>query len=192
MDWVTAHLGLGANLGVRERSLAEAAARLGMDRTHGGPRSPDATQDGNLLVLRASSVYATAPWGLEEQPEFLNCALEIRTRLTPVELLDRAKAVERDMGRAPAPGNGPRIIDVDILLYGGVEVDLPDLQIPHPRMHLRAFALIPLAELAGDLCHPTLKCTIGELADRVDGRRGVRLWGPPPGTPAGASDAATG
>ena len=83
------------------------------------------------------------------------------------------------MGRRPAPPNGPRIIDVDILLYGGIVVNSPGLQIPHPRMHLRAFVLIPLAELDGSLVHPTLNTTIGDLAARVEGQQGVRLWGPP-------------
>ena len=184
MDRVTAYLGLGANLGVRERSLAEAAARLGGSwPAIAGTRPVHAGEEPDIAVLRASSVYATAPWGLEEQPEFLNCALEIRTRLTPVDLLGRVKGVERDMGRGPAPRNGPRIIDVDILLYGGIKVDLPDLKIPHPRLHLRAFVLIPLAEFDGGLCHPTLNRTIGDLAGHAEGRQGVRLWGPLPVAP---------
>ena len=170
MDGVTAYLGLGSNLGRREDNLA--AAMRGLHRAESSPEA-------DIQVLRASSIYETAPWGLETQPDFLNSALEISTRLTPIGLLTWAKAVEKKMGRRPAARNAPRVIDVDILLYDGVIVDQPDLQIPHPRLHLRAFALIPLAELDGSLVHPALKTTIQDLAVRVGGRPGVRLWRPP-------------
>jgi 7,8-dihydro-6-hydroxymethylpterin-pyrophosphokinase len=83
------------------------------------------------------------------------------------------------MGRRPGFRYGPRLIDVDILLYGDSTVDLPGLQIPHPRLHQRAFALVPLAELAHELVHPALRTTIGNLAAEADGREGVKLWGPP-------------
>jgi 7,8-dihydro-6-hydroxymethylpterin-pyrophosphokinase len=83
------------------------------------------------------------------------------------------------MGRRPGFRYGPRLIDVDILLYGGSTVDLPGLQIPHPRLHQRAFALIPLAELAQGVIHPALGISIEKLAAEADGREGVKLWGPP-------------
>ena len=165
---VTAYLGLGANLGDREGSLAQAAARL---------QDPP-----NLTLLRWSSIYETAPWGYTEQPDFLNGVLEVETRLSPVVLLQRAQEVEQEVGRQPSRRYGPRLIDVDILLYGGLtlRLDEPDLQIPHPRMELRAFVLVPLAELAGHLAHPVLHRTITDLAGAVEGQEGVRLWKPPP------------
>ena len=168
MDRVTAYLGLGSNLGQRDQNLAAAVSRL---------------CKGEVESLRASSIYETAPWGYTCQPYFLNCVLEIRTALPPERLLESAKEVEAAVGRRPGFRYGPRLIDVDILLYGGITVDLPDLQIPHPRLHERAFALIPLAELAQGAVHPILRVTIAELASRAEGREGVRLWGSPPGFP---------
>ena len=184
MDPVTAYLGLGSNLGRREENLATAMGRLTSARGRPIPSSLPETMPENLgvQILRASSIYETSPWGVEDQPEFLNCVLEICTRLSPSELLTWVKVVEQEMGRQQGPRYGPRLIDVDILLYGCVVVDLPDLQIPHPRLHLRAFAMIPLAELDRRLVHPTLHATAGELAAQVDGREGVKVWGPPPKT----------
>ena len=163
----TAYLGLGSNLGDREENLSEATARL--------------AEDPNLVVLRSSSIYETAPWGYTEQPDFLNCVLEVETRLSPVSLLKRAKEVEQDVGRLPSWRYGPRVIDIDILLYGDavIEASIPDLRIPHPRMGERAFVLIPLAELNEDAAHPILHTTIGDLAKKVKDRKGVRLLKPP-------------
>ncbi len=167
VDVVTAYLGLGSNLGDREASLSDAMERLAYP-----PR---------LTILRCSSIYETAPWGYIEQPDFLNCVLEVRTRLSPARLLRRAKEVEHEAGRQPGRRYGPRPIDVDILLYGTLTLDLddPDLQIPHPRMDKRAFVLVPLAELAEGLMHPTLHRTIGDLARAVEDREGVRFWKAP-------------
>ena len=167
VDVVTAYLGLGSNLGDREVSLSDAIERLAYPPC--------------LTILRSSSIYETAPWGYAEQPEFLNCVLEIRTRLSPVSLLRRAKEVEHEVGRQPSRRYGPRLIDVDILLYGTLTLDLddPDLQIPHPRMDSRAFVLVPLAELTEGLMHPTIHRTIGDLAHTVEDREGVRFWKAP-------------
>ena len=163
----TAYLGLGSNLGDREASLNDAARRLA-----GAP---------STTILKSSSIYETAPWGFTDQPDFLNCVLEIETRLSPLALLGQAKEVEQEIGRQPSWRYGPRLIDVDILLYGNETLQLakPDLQIPHPRMDQRAFVVIPLAELAGDVTHPPLHRTISEIAEEVEGREGVRIWGPP-------------
>lgn len=187
---VTAYLGLGSNLGQREANLRGAISSLSRGRgnlhatgvgTAGcfqpqgaeGRRAPPAT----IEVLRASSVYETAPWGYTGQPDFLNCVLEVRTSLPPRQLLDLVKDLEQKMGRQPGVRHGPRLIDVDILLYGETTVDLPDLKIPHPALHQRAFVLVPLAELAPWLVHPTLRVPMSELAHRVDGLEGVTLWG---------------
>jgi 2-amino-4-hydroxy-6-hydroxymethyldihydropteridine diphosphokinase len=105
--------------------------------------------------------------------------LEIRTALAPSQLLESVKRLEVAMGRQQGFRNGPRLIDVDILLYGDSAVDLPGLQIPHPRLHQRAFALTPLAELAPGLIHPALGVTIAKMSAEADGREGVELWGPP-------------
>ena len=167
MAGVRAYLGLGANLGDREASLTQALVLL--------QNAPD------LVVARSSSVYETAPWGYTQQPDFLNCVLEVETRLSPVALLRRTQGVEQAVGRQPTFRYGPRLIDVDILLYGGavLNLDQPDLQLPHPRLAERAFVLTPLAELAGELVHPVLRRSMAELALTVDGQEGVRRWGPP-------------
>ncbi len=162
-DATLAYLGLGSNLEPRRQNLASALRML--DEPGGGIR-----------VSRRSRLYETAPWGVTGQPDFLNCAVEIVTTLQPYPLLRRAKEIEDTLGRQPGPRFGPRVIDVDILLYGGLILDEPDLQIPHPRLHLRAFALIPLAELAPSLQHPALGLTIKELAEDAEGREGVRLF----------------
>ena len=99
--------------------------------------------------------------------------------MSPNELLRFVKGLEADMGREPSSRYGPRIIDLDILLYGDQTVQQPDLQIPHPRLHQRAFVLIPLAELAPDLVHPTLSISIGQLARDAQDRDGVMRIGPP-------------
>lgn len=163
MSQITGYLGLGSNLGDRRENMAQAVKRL-----NAGP---------DLTVLRTSSIYETAPWGLTEQPDFLNMVAEIATTLPPMELLDRVKDLEQELGRERGPRFGPRPIDVDILLYGNQVVDEVDLQIPHANLHLRAFALVPLAELAPEFLHPVLGLTIGQLAGHVEGLDGVKPLG---------------
>ena len=182
MGSVTVYLGLGSNLGQREENLVEAIRLLGANRVHtalpsASPEAAPAANIDDIQTLRVSSIYETAPWGYDDQPDFLNCVLQARSSLPPVRLLERVKSVEEEMGRQPSVRYGPRPIDVDILLYDDIIVDFPNLQIPHPRLHQRAFVLIPLAELQRDLVHPVLHTTISELASQVDGQQGVRLWG---------------
>ena len=159
MNRVTGFLGFGTNLGDRKGNLAEALTSLN--------NRPD------LAVLRTSSIYETEPWGLADQPKFLNMVAEIATSIPPGELLKRVKKLEHDMGREDGPRFGPRLIDIDILLLEDQVVDEPDLNVPHISLHERAFVLVPLAELAPDLVHPILDVTIGKLAERVDGLDGV-------------------
>ena len=167
MEAVRAYLGLGANLGEREIHLARAALLLA--------DSP------GVQISRSSSIYQTAPWGYLEQSDFLNSVLEIETTLDPVGLLELTQSIERLIGRQPGIRFGPRLIDIDSLLYGehSVHLEEPDLQIPHPRMHLRAFVLVPLAELAPSLTVPNSSARVEELRDGVDGKEGVKIWGPP-------------
>ena len=160
-----AYLGLGTNLGDRKANLKRACNLLS-----GYP---------GVRLLRCSQVYETEPWGVTEQPRFLNSAVEVATTLEPERLLDVCKDVEQQIGRQPGIRWGPRLIDLDILLYGNDVVDSPHLEIPHPRLHIRAFALIPLAELAPGAVHPGQGRTIGELARTVEGREGVLSVGGP-------------
>ena len=154
-----AHIGLGTNLGDRWANL-RSALRLIADTD-------------NVRLTRCSPVYETEPWGVADQPKYLNCVTEITTTLQPEPLLAVCKEVEQRLGRLPGPRWGPRLIDLDILLYGSQVVHLPHLEIPHPRLHLRAFALVPLSDLAPDATHPPLGRTIADLAATVDGQESV-------------------
>ena len=153
----TVYLALGANLGDRLASLRNAVGRLS-----------DA-----VAVERLSSVYETEPAYLLDQPRFLNMALRGHTALDPHVLLAGLKRIEREMGRAAGPRNGPRAIDLDILLYDSLALATADLTIPHPRMAERPFVLAPLAEIAPELVPPGWGRTIGELASVVRGNGDV-------------------
>ena len=156
----TAYLGLGSNLGDREANLRRALSLL--------------CQRESFTAL--SSVYETEPWGHTSQPSFLNLVCALETRLSPQELLELAHGVERELGRVLTFRNGPRTMDVDILLYGNEIVNTPSLQIPHPLIPQRAFVLVPLAEIAPGLVHPSLGKSIWELFTEVPGREKVVAW----------------
>jgi 2-amino-4-hydroxy-6-hydroxymethyldihydropteridine diphosphokinase len=153
----TAYLGLGSNQGDRAALLAEALSLL------------DATAGIRLVAL--SSLYATAPVGPQDQPEFLNLAAEVSTSLSPEELLAACLGIEAALGRVRGERWGPRTMDLDILLYGDRRIAGPGLEVPHPRMRERAFVLQPLAEIAGS--RPLGERTIAEWAAAV-GDAGVR------------------
>ena len=141
-----AFVGLGSNLGDRERMLNQALALLGE----------------RVAVRAVSSFRETEPWGDVDQPRFLNAAAEVETELSPRALLDVLLDVERRLGRTRGGRRyGPRTIDLDLLLYGDVVVDEPGLTVPHPHLHERRFVLEPLAELDADLVVPGL----GRVAD---------------------------
>ena len=161
---VTIYLGLGSNLGDRLGNLKQALHLLAEE----------------LTVWCISSIYETDPWGFRDQPPFLNCVCSVNSSLELQELLTLAKSVEKRIGRVPSEVKwGPRIIDVDVLLFGDRVVEKPGLEIPHPRMCQRAFVLVPLAEIAPRVMHPVCKLTILELLERVEGKDGVRLYSPP-------------
>jgi 2-amino-4-hydroxy-6-hydroxymethyldihydropteridine diphosphokinase len=149
------YLSLGSNLGDRERALATA-----MESLAGAP----------LRLLRASSIYETEPRDLPQQPWFLNLVLEAETEMFPRQLLRRTQQIEQKMGRKRIVAKGPRIIDIDILLFGRCVVDSPDLVIPHPRLPERRFVLEPLVELAPDLRHPVSRRTMRELLAATKGQ----------------------
>lgn len=145
-----AYLLIGGNLGEREENLALARELIGR---HCGS------------IEKASALYETAAWGKTDQPLFLNQALEVFTTLNARQLLRRILKVEKMMGRTREEKYGPRLIDIDVLLFNDEKHNYHFLKLPHPEMQHRRFALIPLAEIAPGIIHPVLKKTIGELLD---------------------------
>ena len=152
-----AYIALGSNLGDRLDSLARAIDTLAALE---GIRF-DPMQD-------RAGIYETAPVDARpEDPHFLNTVVRVHTRLDPKTLLQACLRVESQLGRRRTTRNAPRIIDIDLLMFGDVIIDQPDLQVPHPRLHQRRFVLEPLCELAAQLVHPTLGETIQTLTDRA-------------------------
>jgi 2-amino-4-hydroxy-6-hydroxymethyldihydropteridine diphosphokinase len=125
--------------------------------------------------IAVSPVYETAPWGYTEQPAFLNQVIQAETDLAPLNLLEYLKSLETALGRKPTFRYGPRVIDLDILFYDNLIMSTPELTIPHPNMHERAFVLLPLADLTPDLRHPILGKPVKELLEGVD-REGIKLY----------------
>jgi 2-amino-4-hydroxy-6-hydroxymethyldihydropteridine diphosphokinase len=153
------YLGLGSNLGNRRRNLFRAMQLL----------------EPEVHIESVSSLYETEPWGVQEQPRFLNCAVAARTDLTPHDLLAKLKSIEKEIGRQPTFRYGPRLVDLDILLYDGLVSSTDELTIPHPSMLERAFVLVPLAEIAGSLLHPIRKLSINQLAGEIN-MDGIKLF----------------
>ena len=152
MRKTTIYLALGSNLGDRHANLQAAISAL-----------PPVVR-----VVAESPVYETPPWGFTDQPAFLNMVLKGATSLAPLPLLRRLKHLETELGRLPSVRWGPRLIDMDILFYDELILEAPTLTLPHPRLHERAFVLVPLADLAPDLIHPVLGKSIRELLMSVD------------------------
>jgi 2-amino-4-hydroxy-6-hydroxymethyldihydropteridine diphosphokinase len=157
MQAAIVYLALGSNLGDRRANLAAALAPL-RER---------------VTVEALSSLYETEPAYVTEQPRFLNAVLRGRTALGPAELLVFVKEIERALGRLAGPRFGPRLVDIDLLLYGDAALATPDLTIPHPRMAERPFVLVPLAEIAPALIPPGWSESIGARASAVRGHGDV-------------------
>ncbi len=160
-DPIIAYLGLGSNLGDRQANLESALEQLSE----------------KVSIVSISSVYETDPVGYEEQPRFLNAVLSAETELPPVELLRFIKDVECELGREYSFPNAPRVIDIDILLYGDRVIDSPELTVPHPRLSERAFVLVPLVEISPRTRHPLNGKTSADMLAKVGGLEGVRLAG---------------
>jgi 2-amino-4-hydroxy-6-hydroxymethyldihydropteridine diphosphokinase len=163
-------VGMGSNLGDREGLL-----RFGLAGLRASP---------GIDLVEVSLIYETEPEGSpapgrSDQPAYLNAVAEITCRLPARALLERLLAIEREAGRTRGPERAqPRTLDLDLLLFGSLSIEEPDLMIPHPRLAVRPFVLEPMAELAAELRHPALPASIAELAARVRDPQAVRLFSP--------------
>jgi len=160
---VCAYLALGSNVGEREKFLLQAIEAL--NRTSG------------IAVKKLSSIYETDPVGYTDQPAFLNMVASVETSLAPHELLAKILHIEKELGRVRTIRWGPRMIDIDILLYGSEQVTDVDLEIPHPAMKDRAFVLVPLRDVWEGAELPVLGRSIEDYLDAAEDVKGVRLWG---------------
>jgi 2-amino-4-hydroxy-6-hydroxymethyldihydropteridine diphosphokinase len=161
MNTNTVYIALGTNIGERQKNIQLAIQAI----------------QSQVRLLAQSSVYQTAPVGYLDQADFLNQVIKVETQRTPETLLWFLKEQERDMGRMKTFRDGPRVIDLDILFFNELELELPDLQIPHPRLHERAFVLVPLSEIAPEFVHPILKLSVSQLLAKV-GSEGVTRYRP--------------
>jgi 2-amino-4-hydroxy-6-hydroxymethyldihydropteridine diphosphokinase len=166
---VRVFLGLGSNLGDRRAGLGEAVRRI---------------EAMGVVVARQSSIYETEPVGFLDQPYFLNQVIEAYVEVDPDSsppsqarsLLGALQGVERDMGREQNLRDGPRVIDIDLLLYGSLVLARADIAVPHPRMHLRRFVLEPICEIAPRAVHPSTGKTFRDLLEELEDRSVVRLY----------------
>ena len=154
----TAYVALGSNLGDKEANLRRALELL---------------QERGVEVVKTSSFICTEPYGVTDQPQFLNGVCEVRTSLVPLALLHTLLEIEQEMGRVRLRHWGERNIDLDLLLYEDVVLDTPELKLPHPDMQNRDFVLLPLAEIAPELVHPILQKSIEELSNLFISKRAV-------------------
>ncbi len=155
-----AWLGLGSNLGDKRAHIQQALAEIAA----------------SCRLVEVSSLYKTEPVGFKDQDWFLNCTARIATPKTPRELLALLQSIERQLGRTARVKNGPRTIDLDILLYDSLVLEEDGLVIPHPRMHERLFVLAPLREIAPALVHPVWERTIEQLAESLRDPERVELY----------------
>jgi len=153
LEYNTAYLLLGGNLGNREANLKKAIELLN-------------DKIGNVIAI--SSLYETAAWGKTDQPAFLNQAVSLQTRLTALEVLERALSIEQELGRVRKDKWGERLIDIDLILFGDEIINIPDkLQVPHPHMQDRKFVMEPLAEIAPGVIHPLMGETMLDICRNI-------------------------
>jgi len=155
MHYKQVYLSLGSNIGLKEENIKRALKLLDDDK--------------NVRVVHTSSFYETKPWGYINQPDFYNCVSQINTNYEPAGLLRLIQTIETKMGRKRDKKWGPRIIDIDIILFENIILNTEDLTIPHPWMEKRAFVLLPLMELNKEIVHPISKRGIAELVEAVGG-----------------------
>ncbi len=154
LDSEKVYLLLGSNLGDRKDLLNEGLKQIELRIGR---------------VFSTSSFYETAAWGKEDQPSFLNVAIGVETKLSPIDVLETALAIESELGRVRLEKWGERLIDIDLIFYGNKVIDIGDrLQIPHPQMQYRKFVLEPLAEIASDYVHPVLQLKVSEILSRLN------------------------
>ena len=153
------YLGLGSNLGDRFDNLDKAT---GLVHLHVGE------------VLESSQIYETEPWGLKSQPEFLNAVVKVGTKLSPSETLERCLEIELKLGRVRFEKWGERIIDIDLLFYGGEIIQNEKLVVPHPYLHERLFVLVPLSEVSNGLKHPQTGQSVKEMLESCPGKLNVK------------------
>jgi 2-amino-4-hydroxy-6-hydroxymethyldihydropteridine diphosphokinase len=158
------YIALGSNIGDRQQNLSEAIRLLIEAGAH---------------ILQCSRFYETEPVDYLDQEWFLNAVLHAETDLSPIDLLHMLRSIETQMGSKKAFAKGPRRIDLDVLLYNDAVIDTPELQVPHPRMLARKFVLVPLAEIAPELRHPTWPATAAEMLHRTPDQSEVRAYSPP-------------
>jgi len=157
-----AFIALGTNIGDRFRNLCDAISLL--------------NEEAEIELVHSSSIYETDPVGYTDQDPFLNMVIEVRTSLEPVVLLEKCLQIEHALGRKRIIRWGPRIIDLDILLYNQENMETEKLFIPHPRLHERAFVLIPLLEISPDEKLPRTNQSLQDFLDKIPDREGVRVW----------------
>lgn len=159
------YLSLGSNKGDRIGYIQQATSLINMS--------------GNMSIIRTSAFYETEPWNMTTRTWFINAVIELKTSLSPVDLLEECKKIERQLGRTPVEKQGyaDRTIDIDILFYGKEIINDTTLTIPHKFLHLRAFTLVPLLELIPDFEHPCLHKTIAELHNDLENPEMVFLYG---------------
>ncbi|MFZ3122129.1 MAG: 2-amino-4-hydroxy-6-hydroxymethyldihydropteridine diphosphokinase [Thermodesulfovibrionales bacterium] len=148
-----AYISIGSNLGDREENCRQAIKLI---------------EKNGIVVRKQSRMYETEPWGVKDQPKFINMAIEAETDKKPEELLRVLEETEKEIGRTETVKWGPRVIDLDILFYDDLILKTQDLEIPHPYMHERAFVLKPLCEIAPDKKHPVIKKTVKQMLKNLN------------------------